>query len=480
MHKPGDFLTVTANGAIAARRIVDIESGKSASQAASKTAANLGVSELACSDGDSVDVVYTGIVEVEAGGDINHGDLIASDSSGKAVAANAGDMVLGVAIGGASAGEYVSVRISPGRSPGDISNALSSDILSSYATKAELSDYATSSSLSSYATKAELSDCATSSSLSSYATKAELSDYATSSSLSSYATKAELSDYATSSSLSSYATKAELSDYATSSSLSSYATKAELSDYATSSSLSSYATKAELSDYATSSSLSSYATKAELSDCATSSSLSSYATKAELSDYATSSSLSSYATKAELSDYATSSSLSSYATKAELSDYATSSSLSSYATKAELSDYATSSSLSSYATKAELSGYAPKANKYVEATFMVGSSSIAANTIVCQTVGGDTVHTAAYYNRVPVGVTLESSDANQSIKVAVAGLAEVIVKPDEPDFAIGDRVCWSDGLAVHMPSSAKLYVGMVARKLDNNRIVILISPGSIA
>ena len=111
---------------------------------------------------------------------------------------------------------------------------------------------------------------------------------------------------------------------------------------------------------------------------------------------------------------------------------------------------------------------------------MVGSSSIAANTIVCQTVGGDTVHTAAYYNRVPVGVTLESSDANQSIKVAVAGLAEVIVKPDEPDFAIGDRVCWSDGLAVHMPSSAKLYVGMVARKLDNNRIVILISPGSIA
>ena len=372
MHKPGDFLTVTANGAIAARRIVDIESGKSASQAASKTAANLGVSELACSDGDSVDVVYTGIVEVEAGGDINHGDLIASDSSGKAVAANAGDMVLGVAIGGASAGEYVSVRISPGRSPGDISNALSSDILSSYATKAELSDYATSSSLSSYATKAELSDCATSSSLSSYATKAELSDYATSSSLSSYATKAELSDYATSSSLSSYATKAELSDYATSSSLSSYATKAELSDYAT------------------------------------------------------------------------------------------------------------SSSLSSYATKAELSGYAPKANKYVEATFMVGSSSIAANTIVCQTVGGDTVHTAAYYNRVPVGVTLESSDANQSIKVAVAGLAEVIVKPDEPDFAIGDRVCWSDGLAVHMPSSAKLYVGMVARKLDNNRIVILISPGSIA
>ena len=408
MHKPGDFLTVTANGAIAARRIVDIESGKSASQAASKTAANLGASELACSDGDSVDVVYTGIVEVEAGGDINHGDLIASDSSGKAVAANAGDMVLGVAIGGASAGEYVSVRISPGRSPGDISNALSSDILSSYATKAELSDYATSSSLSSYATKAELSDYATSSSLSSYATKAELSDYATSSSLSSYATKAELSDYATSSSLSSYATKAELSDYATSSSLSSYATKAELSDYATSSSLSSYATKAELSDYATSSSLSSYATKAELSD------------------------------------------------------------------------YATSSSLSSYATKAELSGYAPKANKYVEATFMVGSSSIAANTIVCQTVGGDTVHTAAYYNRVPVGVTLESSDANQSIKVAVAGLAEVIVKPDEPDFAIGDRVCWSDGLAVHMPSSAKLYVGMVARKLDNNRIVILISPGSIA
>ena len=390
MHKPGDFLTVTANGAIAARRIVDIESGKSASQAASKTAANLGASELACSDGDSVDVVYTGIVEVEAGGDINHGDLIASDSSGKAVAANAGDMVLGVAIGGASAGEYVSVRISPGRSPGDISNALSSDILSSYATKAELSDYATSSSLSSYATKAELSDYATSSSLSSYATKAELSDYATSSSLSSYATKAELSDYATSSSLSSYATKAELSDYATSSSLSSYATKAELSDYATSSSLSSYATKAELSDYAT------------------------------------------------------------------------------------------SSSLSSYATKAELSGYAPKANKYVEATFMVGSSSIAANTIVCQTVGGDTVHTAAYYNRVPVGVTLESSDANQSIKVAVAGLAEVIVKPDEPDFAIGDRVCWSDGLAVHMPSSAKLYVGMVARKLDNNRIVILISPGSIA
>lgn len=115
MHNPGQIKTFTASGDIAAKRIVSIGADFTASQAVSGTSINLGVTELACAEGDAVDVIMSGIAEVEAGGTISCNDLITFDSNGKAIAAENEDAVLGVALDGASAGELVSVRIVPQR-----------------------------------------------------------------------------------------------------------------------------------------------------------------------------------------------------------------------------------------------------------------------------------------------------------------------------------------------------------------------------
>ena len=115
MNNPGLIKNFTASAAIAAKRIVTLAAGGSVSQAASGTANNVGVAELACASGSRVDVVMSGIVEVEAGGSITCGDYVTADSNGKAVAAESTDAVLGVALDTASSGDYVDVMISLGR-----------------------------------------------------------------------------------------------------------------------------------------------------------------------------------------------------------------------------------------------------------------------------------------------------------------------------------------------------------------------------
>lgn len=115
MHNPGRIKTFTANGAIAAKRIVTVAADYIVSQAVAPSMANIGVTELSCADGEPVDVLTEGVVEVEAAESITCGACVTADADGKAVTAEDADIVFGVAIDSASADEYVPVMIRQSR-----------------------------------------------------------------------------------------------------------------------------------------------------------------------------------------------------------------------------------------------------------------------------------------------------------------------------------------------------------------------------
>ncbi len=91
MNNPGLIKNFTASGAVAAHRIVKLDANGCAVQASSASDAIVGVSEnLGAADGERVDIVLSGIVEVDAGGSITVGDKLTADSNGKAVTASGG------------------------------------------------------------------------------------------------------------------------------------------------------------------------------------------------------------------------------------------------------------------------------------------------------------------------------------------------------------------------------------------------------
>ena len=61
--------------------------------------------------GEAITVAYDGRVTVEAEGTINRGAAVASDASGKAVAAAAGDIILGTALEAAADGQIITIDI---------------------------------------------------------------------------------------------------------------------------------------------------------------------------------------------------------------------------------------------------------------------------------------------------------------------------------------------------------------------------------
>ena len=128
MHNPGLIKTFIADGEILMDRFVAIGSEGKVSQADSESQFVFGVTDrLGCDDGDHIDVVLSGIVEVKAGGSITAPALVTNNANGEAVAATAGDQVIGLAITSASSGEVVSVLL--GFSP--VSLASSSETPSS-------------------------------------------------------------------------------------------------------------------------------------------------------------------------------------------------------------------------------------------------------------------------------------------------------------------------------------------------------------
>jgi hypothetical protein len=61
--------------------------------------------------GEAITVAYDGRVTVEAEGTISRGAAVASDASGKAVAAGAGDIILGTALEAAADGQIITIDI---------------------------------------------------------------------------------------------------------------------------------------------------------------------------------------------------------------------------------------------------------------------------------------------------------------------------------------------------------------------------------
>lgn len=121
MPNPGLIKTKTADGAIAARRIVKPGAGAGeVAQAAAAADALVGVSERAgdVADGGRVDVIKSGIAQVEAGGVIAAGAAVTADADGKAVAAapaaGSNVRIIGFAEEAAAAGDYFDVLIAPG------------------------------------------------------------------------------------------------------------------------------------------------------------------------------------------------------------------------------------------------------------------------------------------------------------------------------------------------------------------------------
>jgi len=83
----------------------------------------IGVSDnLGASSGEPFDVIIDGIALVEYGGNVTRGDLLTSDSVGRAVAAapatGVNNRVIGVAMLSGVIGDIGSVRIAPGRIQG--------------------------------------------------------------------------------------------------------------------------------------------------------------------------------------------------------------------------------------------------------------------------------------------------------------------------------------------------------------------------
>ena len=88
MHNPSLVKTFKAVGIINPSRIVKLSTDMGVVQAEAGTDTLIGVTDrIYAAEGESVDVILSGIAEIEAGGTISVGNLITSDANGKAVSA---------------------------------------------------------------------------------------------------------------------------------------------------------------------------------------------------------------------------------------------------------------------------------------------------------------------------------------------------------------------------------------------------------
>jgi hypothetical protein len=106
----------TAGAAIAAYRIVKLSADKSVVQGAAVSDLLLGVTgSLAADSAERVDVILSGIAEVEYGGNVTRGDKLTSDANGKATsaapAAGVNNQIIGVALESGVAGDIGAVLI---------------------------------------------------------------------------------------------------------------------------------------------------------------------------------------------------------------------------------------------------------------------------------------------------------------------------------------------------------------------------------
>ncbi len=108
-----------AGAAIAARRLLKFGADDdTVIQGAAAGDSIFGVSDLAAASGERVDVILTDIPTVEYGGNITRGQLVISDSVGRAIAATAAAgtnvRTAGIAMVSGVSGDLGAVLLSPG------------------------------------------------------------------------------------------------------------------------------------------------------------------------------------------------------------------------------------------------------------------------------------------------------------------------------------------------------------------------------
>jgi hypothetical protein len=110
---PSLVLNYTSGAAVGANRIVKLASDTTVIQGATTSDGLIGVNnELAATaSGQSLDIVMGGVAEVEAGGSITRGDLISSDTIGRAVTATEDNRIIGVALKSASTSDIIPVLL---------------------------------------------------------------------------------------------------------------------------------------------------------------------------------------------------------------------------------------------------------------------------------------------------------------------------------------------------------------------------------
>ena len=109
----------TAGAAISARRLVKFDSDdRTVIQGAAGADLLIGVSDLAAATGERVDVIHTEVATVEYGGNVTRGQLLMSDSVGRAITATASAGVnvryAGVAIVSGVSGDLGAILLAPG------------------------------------------------------------------------------------------------------------------------------------------------------------------------------------------------------------------------------------------------------------------------------------------------------------------------------------------------------------------------------
>jgi hypothetical protein len=115
MANPTLIKNYTAEAAIGANRIVKFgATDYNVLQSAAADELLIGVNEnLPVEAGERVDVIRAGLASVEFGGAVARGQPVTSDANGKAVAAAAGDSVIGIAETTSIAGDIAPVLLVP-------------------------------------------------------------------------------------------------------------------------------------------------------------------------------------------------------------------------------------------------------------------------------------------------------------------------------------------------------------------------------
>ena len=120
MPNPTFTKNFIAGAAIAKYRIIKFGADdEHVIQASAATDSIIGVSEsLGAGTGERIDVILSGIAEIEFSANVNRGALITSDADGKAVQCSpvggANNRLIGIAMAGAAAGDIAPVMISLG------------------------------------------------------------------------------------------------------------------------------------------------------------------------------------------------------------------------------------------------------------------------------------------------------------------------------------------------------------------------------